>query len=393
MLSEDWDLTSLSNEVKLLTGFPFKSQGYTQDQEGIRLLRGDNVAQGVLRWDGVKRCPKDEAAQYRDYLLQRDDVVLAMDRPWIEAGLKYAALSEHDLPALLVQRVACMRGRESLDTRYLRYLIASPAFTQHILAVQTGTAVPHVSASQILEFRFRRPPLPEQRAIAEFLGAIDDKIELNRRMNKTLDATVRALAEYLLKMESDKSLVVADVADVNAKTLQASELPSEISYVAISDVVGGEIRSTTRYARGSEPSRARRQPRHGDVVLSTVRPERRAYFLALHPPTEMVVSTGFATITARDVPWSFLYASLTRAEVFEHLGNVATGGAYPAIRPSAIEELRIVVPRDLDVLREYHAMVEPMLELMGINRGQVNALAELRDLLLPRLVSGRMTVG
>ncbi|MDP9312352.1 MAG: restriction endonuclease subunit S [Chloroflexota bacterium] len=103
-----------------------------------------------------------------------------MDRPWIEAGLKYAAVSEHDLPCLLVQRVARLRARKDLDQRYLRYIIGSANFTNYILGVQTGTAVPHISGNQIKQFKFFRPSLPEQQAIASVLGALDDKIELNR---------------------------------------------------------------------------------------------------------------------------------------------------------------------------------------------------------------------
>ncbi len=110
--------TTLGEEVEILTGFPFKSGSYTENPDGIRLLRGDNIGQGVVRWAGAKRWPADDVSQYEPYLLRSGDVILAMDRPWIEAGLKYTALTEHDVPALLVQRVARLRGRDGLDTRY-----------------------------------------------------------------------------------------------------------------------------------------------------------------------------------------------------------------------------------------------------------------------------------
>lgn len=89
--------------------------------------------------------------------------------------------------------MACLRGKERLDNRFLRYLIGSRSFTDHVLGVQTGTAVPHISGKQIGEFEFHLPPLPEQRAIAHVLGTLDDKIELKRRMNATLEALARAI--------------------------------------------------------------------------------------------------------------------------------------------------------------------------------------------------------
>ena len=189
----DWQAASLLDEIDLLTGFPFKSDKYTDDPSGIKLLRGDNIVQGRLRWDGVKLWPKTGLETCERYLLDNDDVVLAMDRPWIEAGLKYARLTTHDLPALLVQRVARLRGGDSLDQRFLYYLIGSRAFTDHVLAVQTGTAVPHISGKQIQSFEFILPPLDEQRAIASVLGSLDDKIELNRRMNRTLEQMAAAI--------------------------------------------------------------------------------------------------------------------------------------------------------------------------------------------------------
>ena len=116
-----------------------------------------------------------------------------MDRPWIDAGLKYAAVRQSDLPALLVQRVARLRGTLVLETSFLKYVIGSRSFTDYVLGVQTGTAVPHISGGQIRGYEFTLPPLPEQRAIAHILGALDDKIELNRRMNETLETMARAL--------------------------------------------------------------------------------------------------------------------------------------------------------------------------------------------------------
>ena len=134
-----------------------------------------------------------ESCDVRQYELAAGDVVLAMDRPWIEAGLKFARISDENLPALLVQRVSRMRALPGLHPRFLHYVIASKQFTDHVLAVQTGTAVPHISAHQIRAYEFRLPEEHEQASIATILGALDDKIELNRRMNETLEAMARAI--------------------------------------------------------------------------------------------------------------------------------------------------------------------------------------------------------
>ena len=79
------------------------------------------------------------------------------------------------------QRVARLRGTRKLVQRFLHYVVASKAFTSHVLTIQTGTAVPHISGRDINAFEFHLPPLSEQKTIAAILGALDDKIELNRR--------------------------------------------------------------------------------------------------------------------------------------------------------------------------------------------------------------------
>jgi len=109
-------------------------------------------------------------------------VVLAMDRPWVKAGLKRAQISSDDLPCLLVQRTARMRGNGSLNNRFLIYLVSSDAFTYHILGMQTGSGVPHISSKQIKDFQFFKPPVKEQVRIANLL----DKLSTETKRLKSL---------------------------------------------------------------------------------------------------------------------------------------------------------------------------------------------------------------
>jgi type I restriction enzyme, S subunit len=200
------DITRLGEVVDILTGNPFKSSGYSDDPDGVRLLRGDNVAQGRIRWDNAKRWPSSEVGMYQRFQLRSGDVILAMDRPWIEAGLKYAELGDCDVPSLLVQRTACLRARNNLNQRYLSYLIGSPGFSDYILGIQTGTAVPHISARQISDFTFALPAIATQEAIGQLLGALDDKITVNGRLADTSLALAQTHYNEAAKSTSWRSL-------------------------------------------------------------------------------------------------------------------------------------------------------------------------------------------
>jgi type I restriction enzyme S subunit len=184
--------TSIGDEVDLLCGFAFKSARYSNSQEDRMLLRGDNIMQGYLRWDDVRRWPIADVGTYAEYELQERDVVMAMDRPWVQAGLKRALISSGDLPCLLVQRVARLRCRPRLMPEFLNYLIESEAFVRHILGVQTGIGVPHVSGHQIKSFAFEMPGLADQGALVKLLDSMQEQ---TRRLESIYRRKLAALDE------------------------------------------------------------------------------------------------------------------------------------------------------------------------------------------------------
>lgn len=195
---EGWVETTLGAEIDLLPGFAFKSAQYTTAHGAIRLLRGDNIVQGALRWDDVKKWPANDVSGYDRYQLRVGDVVLAMDRPWVKAGLKHAMISASDLPCLLVQRTARIRGGGNLDNRFLMFLIGSAEFTRHILGIQTGIGVPHISGQQIQDFEFGRPPLAEQRQIAAELESLKADTQRLASIYERKLAALEALKKSLL---------------------------------------------------------------------------------------------------------------------------------------------------------------------------------------------------
>lgn len=187
-----WVETSLGDEVELLTGFAFKSNGYTNSESGVRLLRGDNIVQGGFRWEDVKRWPQKDIGVYKKFSLKAGDIVLAMDRTWVKAGLKYAQVTDNDLPCLLVQRVARIRARKDVDNKYLKFVIASVAFRRYVLAIQTGLGVPHISGSQIAAFRFNRPSIEKQVQIS---SRIIDFYNKTQCLESTYQRKLAALTE------------------------------------------------------------------------------------------------------------------------------------------------------------------------------------------------------
>lgn len=153
----------------------------------------------------------------------------------------------------------------------------------------------------------------------------------------------------------------------------------------------GRIEATTTYERDRAPSRAQRLVRDGDVIWSCVRPNRRSYALVHDPPPNVVVSTGFAVLTPRAVPPSFLYMAVTTEEFVDYLTSNADGSAYPAVRPSHFEAGELPLPSD-ERLREFDDLAAPLLRRRSLHDRESRTLAALRDTLLPKLISGEIRI-
>ncbi|MCC6241538.1 MAG: restriction endonuclease subunit S [Gemmatimonadaceae bacterium] len=430
MLGE-WEVTTLGAEVELLTGFPFRSNRYTDADNGIRLVRGDNIVQGAMRWDGVKKWPCADIAAHSMFLLREGDVVLAMDRPWIEAGLKFAAISRFDLPCLLVQRTARLRGGPNLDTGFLRYLVGSREFTQHIHAITTGTAVPHISGSQIKAFAFSRPPLNVQRSIAAVLGALDEKIELNRRMNATLEAMARALFQSWFvdfdpvraKLERRPPLgldlestavfpsrfvesplgqiprgwetgAILKQADLLSGGTPKTDVPAywngDVPWVSAKDVSQcGEafLTSTDRTIteRGVQESSTKIIPAYATVVVArgatTGRLTMLGHAMAMN-------QTCYGLYSKVGSPFA-LHCSAQH--FMERLVKGGHGSIFDTITTSTFEATDVLLP-PADVLLAFERRVSPWFMKVHANLHQSRTLAELRDTLLPKLLSGELRV-
>lgn len=393
---DDWLEVRLGDVSQLLTGFPFQSGKYTDDDNGIRLLRGDNIGQGRLRWENVKRWPRDACAGLEDYWLAEGDVIVAMDRPWIEAGLKYAAVGTEDLPALLVQRVARLRGSRRLDVRFLRYVIGSRSFTDHITTVQTGTAVPHISRRQIQEFCFRLPSRAEQHDIASILGALDDKTDLNRRMNETLESMARLLFDSMDSSKSWRERPLSSVAEIFDGPHATPKLTRNGPiFLGISNLQSGylELANKNHLSKADFAVWTRRvEPRAGDVVFSY---ETRLGQAALVPPgLQCCLGRRMGLLrpkSGQTSPDLLLRAYLAPAFQETIRQRTIHGSTVDRIPLKEMGSFPIRLPDGMQA-EALAAVLAPLRAKAEANAREAVTLAATRDLLLPKLVSGDLRV-
>jgi hypothetical protein len=387
----------LGDHVDVLTGFPFRSAQYTDDERGVRLLRGDNILQARLRWDNVKRWSSEGPTDSRWVPLRDGDVVLAMDRPWIEAGLKFACLRQGDVPSLLVQRVACLRAKPTLDQRFLGYLIGSGAFTTYVLGIQTGTAVPHISAQQIKGFTFPMLPLSTQRSIAEVIEVLDEKIAVNENVAKVAWNLAEAhFADCFLDSDSWQRLRIADVADIfdgpHATPTKVKEGPW---FLSISSLRHGflDLNESARISEDDFRKWTRRvTPRAGDVLFSY---ETRLGEAALMPAgVRACLGRRMALMRPREnhvLPYILLFLFLGNDFQVKIRSDTVRGATVDRIPLTEFPSWEIKLP-DEDIQARLAGVLRPLYNRALSSIRETQILTELRGTLLPRLISGELRI-
>jgi type I restriction enzyme S subunit len=195
IIPDDWRVSTLDEQIDLLTGFPFPSSRYSKS--GTKLLRGSNVKRNEIDWSpDITQYWEKLSTDLKPYLLNDGDIVIAMDGSLV--GRSFARTTKSDLPALLLQRVARIRSIK-IDLGYLKELICSEYFTKYCDTVKTVTAIPHISPIDIKRFTIPVPPTKsEQVAIATALSDVDALISsLEKLIAKKRNIKQGAMQELL----------------------------------------------------------------------------------------------------------------------------------------------------------------------------------------------------
>jgi len=305
--------------------------------------------------------------------------------------------------------VGFVAGPEKADVRFVKYAIDTMKLRMQ--SISRGTTQDNLSLDKLLSFEIPTPPLPTQRKIAAILSAYDDLIENNARRIAILEKMAQTLYrewfvhfrfpghEGVRTVDSELGPIpegwevvkLGDIADINRTSIRKNEAPEHINYVTISSVSPGRIEKVEPMAFEGAPGRARRIVKHGDIIWSTVRPNRRSYCLILDPVPNMIVSTGFAVITARTVPYTYLYHALTTDEFVGYLTNHATGAAYPAVSTDDFEDADVLLPPSELLALSHRVVLDFFDEKQNLHKRN-GVLRRTRDLLLPRLISGEVDV-
>jgi type I restriction enzyme S subunit len=391
----EWPEARLGDLLAVEHGYAFPGFDFSETLAGrpIIVTIGNFDYSGGFRFDRTRL--KECAGEVPDWsILHAGDVLVVMTCQTADGEILGVP---GRVPAdgrvyLHNQRLGKLVVREptKLDLDFAYWLMLSPESKRHLFVTASGSKILHTAPRRIEDLRFQLPPLDEQRAIAGVLGALDDKIESNRRIWTTSLGLIEACRVELVTAAAT-TVMLGDLVTFNATTLKPGAPDSRLVYIDIASVSPGAIDVRQEMQWSEAPSRARRGVSDGDVIFSTVRPTRRSFSVILEPDPDMVVSTGFAVMTPRAVGTAFLLATVADAEFASYCEGASQGSAYPAVSADAMARYEVTVPSE-DDLQQMESALMPVLRRGSCAQAESATLAALRDALVPELLSGRLRV-
>ncbi len=426
-MSSEWVKTSLGKVAEVFTGFPFKGSAYLPSGTGIRVVRGDNVTEHMLRWGEKEKCWPSFTPELEAYRLKVGDIVVGMDGS--KVGKNFAAVSPSDGPCLLAQRVARIRAKQQTDQIFLRYVVCNSEFTRYVQSVHTGTSIPHISKGQIESYEFTLPPLADQIAIGSLLRELDDRIALLRETNATLEAIAQAIFKSWFvdfdpvraKMEGRapegmdeataalfpdgfeesalgmvprgwKLLALEDAYEINPtrKLKKGASAPYlDMASVAtsghtVSGVIHREMGSGTKFVNGDTllaritPCLENGKTAFVDFLADGETGWGSTEFVVLRPKTPLPPYHGY--LLARHSTFrEFAIQSMSGTSGRQRVQNDVLG-KFPVVSPPS------------SVAKVFAEVVSSIQQKIGANHEQAQTLSTLRDRLLPRLISGQLSL-
>lgn len=333
---------------------------------GFRIIRAGDINNGEVSPTGPDHVAEAYASAIGQKVLHDNDVVLTT-----KGTIGRTALVRDATGHEIYSPQLCFFRPDSsvLLAKYLYFWLSGPEFTYQSSFMKNSTDMaPYISLSQLSDTRITLPPLPEQQAIAEVLGALDDKIAANRKLVTTSLTLAEAVHDLAL---SDEQRPLGDFMEfAYGKSLPATRrIPGEVPVVGSGGVTGSHDEALVN--------------RPGIVVgrkgsMGTVRWMDEPFF---------PIDTTFYVTNKTGIPDQFWYFSLKQAR-FEGLNS---DSAVPGLNREAALEQLTRTPSESGIKR-FEDVALPLFELATANRRESQTLSQLRDTLLPALMDGTIRV-
>ena len=392
-----WEITTLDQLIRIKHGFAFKGEFIQTEPNGVILSTPGNFRIGG-GWQEEK-CKYYSGPIPEDYILKGGELVVTMTDLSKEVDtLGYSALIPHNPTNTYLhnQRIGLVDIISAeVDFLFLYWLLRDERYRWHVVSSASGSTVSHTSPSRIGEYEFRLPPLPEQKAIASVLSSLDDKIDLLQRQNKTLEA----MAETFFRKWFDDKEYTSSIGDIislqNGYAFKSRDFEANGNnrVLKIKNISGGIVDiSATDYIPVTVATNL--SPRFriatGDVLFAMTGAKIGKMGIIPESKTPLWLNQRVGLLKERYQGARFLaYLLLTSDFGKDYIENTATGSAQPNISGTGIEDCGFPLISEKQII-EYSKQLDILYTKLIANLGQIQVIENLRDTLLPKLMSGEI---
>jgi type I restriction enzyme S subunit len=395
------------------------------------LIRSQNVFDRRFDSTGLAFISEQQAGELAGAEVEPGDVLLNITGDGITFA-RACLVPGAVLPACVNQHVVLIRPkRDACEPGFLLSYLTDRRIKPYIESFNAGGSRRAITKGHIEAFEIPLPPITEQRAISRMLGALDDKIELNRRMNETLEATAQALFNsWFVDFDPVRAKAASQTpfgahsatGGLFPKSFQDSQLgdiPNRWGVGKVGDFVilgrnalnPGEFPEETfdhysipAFDEGRTPKVERGETIRsnkfvvlpGCVLISKLNPRiPRIWLPDLRGTHRAVCSTEFLVTSPKPgVTREFIYCLFSSSRFVGVFSTLVTGtsGSHQRVKPENLLEMATVVPPE-PVINHFADATKPLLDLANRNIQQSRTLLTLRETLLPKLLSGSVRLG
>lgn len=440
-MANDWCELTLEESMDAIIDYRGKTPKKTDS--GIPLITAKIIKSGRIETVNEFISEDDYDTWMRRGIPNEGDVVMTTEAPLGEI----AQLDGRKIA--LAQRVITLRGKkEVLDNTFLKYLMISE-YVQHQLDGRgTGTTVKGIKQSELRKVMLKFPSFIEQKAIAHILGSLDDKIELNRQMNETLEAMAHALFkswfvdfdpvidnalaagntipdEFMERAEQRKTVEKKDSSDIQHLFPAEFEFTEEMGWIPKGWEIGSfaelaeldttsvkpnfepekiwehfsipsfDINATPAFETGESIKSNKYKVNANAILVSKLNPEtERIWWVNIHDDDSAVCSTEFMQFIPKNFNHRTFIYSLLRSEYFraEILSRVTgSTGSHQRTQPKSVAVIDVLKPNE-ELVSKFSQIALDWKIRVSENIEQDAILAKIRDTLLPKLMSGELRI-
>ena len=412
---EEWKIYRLGDLVDFQNGYAFKSSKFLYDGK-YKIIRIKELKNGLVKFFEDTVSISDEPNEILSKILvNKGDVIFALtgdpvSKQNANSWVGRVSLYTHDIPAYLNQRTCKIIQCNNVVPQYVYYYFRQYENLYSLASKATGSASQANISTKILEdTEILLPSLSVQKKMVAILASLDNKIALNRRINDNLEQQAQALFKsWFVDFEpfKDGKFVESEMGMIPEgwKYIKLGKLCESVSithpqktgkliFLNTGDIECGMVNKHNYMNINEMPGQAKKSIKENDILYSEIRPCNKHYAFVNFSADEYIVSTKLMVIRTYNNNSLRIYQFLTRKEIIDLLQHEAESrsGTFPQIRFDNISDLDILLATE-PIEKQYSHLISGIYNKIFKNELEISKLQQLRDCILPKLMSGELKI-